>query len=400
VSGIKQCALVLSALGIQMAGERLPQQGGWGSRAVTDFHERVLGLFDRDSASPLRDLTLPAAWWADPRIHPLRREITAALQRECAVGGGVPLGFADPRTARLLPLWRLICRDLRLVPKFVLCLENPALGAEAPADPLAGELAEFRWFVAMIDVFKNVNNDPLCIVHDDDWEGEAAPNLAKLTQFFGVSAEEVSVAATAELVEAIRRMPHAPTAEPRQPLMRSLYRWLCRYAQDTDAREQIGTIVHHFTVFQQLQRPVYRAFESLYNDHPVVREQEKTLAHATDEIAALRASIVHARQHGAESVTALEGAHAEAAERGAALEDAQAEIGSLRSNLEAEQAEIALLRSGVEATERSAAQSARRRAARLELTTAALASFRSALADIGTPVPAPPSDVENPAAAL
>ena len=69
-------------------------------------------------------------------------------------------GFKDPRTVRLMPVWHQIFNELKLAPKFVLCLRNPAqvarsLHARDGLDPANGE---YRWLVHMIDFYRYASN--------------------------------------------------------------------------------------------------------------------------------------------------------------------------------------------------------------------------------------------------
>jgi hypothetical protein len=66
---------------------------------------------------------LPVAWWADPRVAEVRREIAGFLERRM---GNAYFGFKDPRTVRLMPMWHQIINELRLTPKIVFCLRKPA----------------------------------------------------------------------------------------------------------------------------------------------------------------------------------------------------------------------------------------------------------------------------------
>src|SRR5215467_2069349 len=111
-SGTSLCSHILSAMGIDMADDidAVPSnaKGHWERLEIMEFHERILRLFNRDFFSPLHDFPLPAAWWADPRVCQIRREIVAFLASRMGDGH---FGFKDPRTVRLMPLWHQIFND-------------------------------------------------------------------------------------------------------------------------------------------------------------------------------------------------------------------------------------------------------------------------------------------------
>ncbi|HKD35643.1 MAG TPA: hypothetical protein VKB78_02555, partial [Pirellulales bacterium] len=140
-SGTSLCSHIISALGVDMA-DKIPgpgnpaptpdnPRGHWERWEIVEFHDRILGLLNRDYSGRFHDFELPVAWWADPRVQALRREIVEFLKRRI---GPMPFGFKDPRTARLLPLWLQIFKELNLAPKFVLCLRNPAQVARSLRD--------------------------------------------------------------------------------------------------------------------------------------------------------------------------------------------------------------------------------------------------------------------------
>ena len=126
-SGMSLCAHILSAMGIDMADEISAHPSNprnqWERWEIVEFHDRILRLFNRAYFGPFHDLALPVAWWTDPRVSDIRREIVAFLRERM---GDSYFGFKDPRTVRLMPIWHHIVNDLNLAPKVVLCLRHPS----------------------------------------------------------------------------------------------------------------------------------------------------------------------------------------------------------------------------------------------------------------------------------
>src|SRR6516164_9400183 len=95
-SGTSLCSHILSALGIDMAdtipgpGATSPRpenpRGHWERWEIVEFHDRILSLFNRDYFGRLHDLALPVAWWADPSVVQIRREIVAFLEKRMGNG--------------------------------------------------------------------------------------------------------------------------------------------------------------------------------------------------------------------------------------------------------------------------------------------------------------------------
>jgi hypothetical protein len=146
----------------------------------------MLDLFDGGYHSPRHDLPLPNGWWVDPRVRALQAEIKALLRQQMA--GGKPFGFKDPRSARLLPMWRQIFRSLDLAPKFVLCLRNPAQVARSLTvrDELDAELDGYCWLVYMTDILSELRNTEICLVEYEYRFPNPALSPTKLQAFLGV----------------------------------------------------------------------------------------------------------------------------------------------------------------------------------------------------------------------
>src|SRR6266446_3915350 len=151
-SGTSLCSHLLSALGVDMAdsiGVNLGNdRGHWERWEIVEFHDRILRLFNRDYGGQFHDFALPVAWWADPRVAEIRREIVAFLEKRM---GNSYFGFKDPRTVRVMPLWHQVFSELKLAPRIVLCLRNPAqIGRSLKArEGLNPEIGEYRWLVHM-----------------------------------------------------------------------------------------------------------------------------------------------------------------------------------------------------------------------------------------------------------
>src|SRR6516164_6511522 len=89
-SGTSLCSHILSALGVDMTDKIAGPgaialspdnlRGHWERWEIVEFHDRILRLFNRDYFGHFHDFALPVAWWADPRVAQIRREIAAFLE--------------------------------------------------------------------------------------------------------------------------------------------------------------------------------------------------------------------------------------------------------------------------------------------------------------------------------
>jgi hypothetical protein len=385
-SGTSLCSHLLSALGVDMADKIAGPgnasvtpdnpRGHWERWEIVEFHNRILGLFNRDYLGRFHDFALPVAWWADPRVAQIRREIVAFLESRMDDGY---FGFKDPRTVRLLPVWHQIFNELKLAPKLVLCLRNPAqvarsLYARDTLDPANGE---YRWLAYMIDFYRYASNFDCCAVEYEEWFDDPAANIEKLRKFLDLpwqQSESDLALLLSDLIDPTARHDDPEYREANQPLVRSLYKLASRAAQDGEARDQIAYIVSQFVGFQQLQRPFQRAFEDIAKTaakFPEVEQAAITLRAAVDESEAVaeasnaRAAAVEGRL--AEALAEIEQQRAQIAEIGGELQAAQADaavrmadlaqaqrVGQERTDAAAVmQAEVARLREALAHAERA-----------------------------------------------
>jgi len=329
-SGTSLCSHILSALGVDMA-DRIPgpgatsphpsnPRGHWERWEIVEFHDRILGLFNRDYLERFHDFALPVAWWADPRVVQIRHEIVAFLQQRM---GETYFGFKDPRTVRLMPVWHQIFNELKLAPRVVLCLRNPAQVARSlyAREGLDPEIGEYRWLVHMIDFFRYTSQYELCMVEYEEWFSNPSINLEKLQKFLDLPWQQSEAdlgLLLSGIIDPALRHDDSNHSEAGQPLIRTLYKLLGRAGQNGD-RDQIASVVSQFVSFQQLQRPFLQVFEGVAKVAAKYPEIEQ-------EAAALRAA-VHERE------AIVDAADARAASAEGRLADALAEIEQRRTQI-------------------------------------------------------------------
>jgi Methyltransferase domain len=266
-SGASLCSQMLGVLGVDMVNVNPEPEtpcadhglaNGGSEQQLGSLHDRILALFNRAASGPFYDLALPVAWWADPRVAPIRRDITGFLKNRMGEGY---FGFADSRTVRLLALWQQIFGELKLAPKIVLCLRNPALAAGSlhAADGLEPEIGEYRWFVHMTDFFRYVGKLEYCVIEYESWFDNPAANFIKLRNFLDLEWNQSEV--DLDLVLSSIVAPAVPQEdvygrEARQPVVRSFYKLVRDPGDDSVNRDRRQYIVSQFASFQQLQKPL------------------------------------------------------------------------------------------------------------------------------------------------
>lgn len=366
-SGTSLCAHVLSALGIDMSDEIGPHpsnaKGHWERPEIVRLHDRILDGFNRGFYSPYHDFSLPVAWWANPRVGEVRREIIAFLTGRM---GEAAFGFKDPRTARLLPVWHQIFSELDLEPKIIFCLRNPGQVARSlhARDGIDDDAGELRWFAYVIDFFRYSRNCDIRILEYETWFEDPKQNLTKLRNFIepswlqrGLDPDQLIAA----IIDDRLRHDDREHRRARLPLVRSLYALARRADRDPAAREQILAIAAQYVGFDQMQAGFQRAFERSTELSLQLPALEQEVAALKEALAQRDAAVADAHARAEESAArAEESAARESAavaklERQLALAGPQ-RIAAQRSAAEAVHVELSRLREAVAEAEAEACE--------------------------------------------
>jgi hypothetical protein len=377
-SGTSLCSHVLSVLGVDMADQIAPpgyeepapdnQRGHWERWEIVTFHDRILELFNRGYATPFHDFPLPVAWWADPRIADIRREIAAFLEKRM---GNRYFGFKDPRTVRLMPVWHQLVNELGLAPKILFCLRNPAQVARSlhVREGLPVENGEYRWLSYVVDFFRDIRGLEFCTIEYEAWFEDPALNLLKLRNFLDLPAQQADVdLAIWEIIDPELRHDDLRGGEARQPLVRSVYKLARRAEHDPAARDQVQNVAAQFRSFQQLQGAFQRAFErtaaiaerlpSVEQEAAALRERVAAAASEEERANAAEAGLAEALAQIEAQRSRLTGIERELDDRTASLQRAEQEAAEAGTAVAAAQSEIVALREAVMAAEHETRQSA------------------------------------------
>jgi hypothetical protein len=186
-SGTSLCAHVLHAMGVDMAdtpgASPANAKGHWERARINDLNDEVLALFGRGWAHSSHVLALPEHWASDPRVLAVQDRLVAFLRP--LVGGA--FGFKDPRTARLMTMWRRVFSALEARPRFVFCVREPAQVVRSllARDRMMEGQAEYRWLIYNAAAVAGVGGDPVCIVSYEDWFERPVEIAGRLAAFVG-----------------------------------------------------------------------------------------------------------------------------------------------------------------------------------------------------------------------
>jgi len=180
-SGTSLLAAILSALGVDL-GDRLLRapvpdnaMGYWEHEGIVAAQEAILAALGRDWHLPQGTLPFPPGWPARDDVRAERARLRAILVTETARagpgGGAAPWGFKDPRTMRLLPLWRDLFAELGLRPAYVLAIRHPSAvaGSLASRDAMPPARAELLWLQHTLDALAECGSDLAAVVPYDRW---------------------------------------------------------------------------------------------------------------------------------------------------------------------------------------------------------------------------------------
>jgi hypothetical protein len=224
-SGTSLCANLLHAIGVDMADAAAPSpdnlRGHWERPRINDLNEQVFSLFGRAWSDAAHSLALPEGWLDDGRVQSIGAALADVLIQ--ARGRPRPYGFKDPRTARLLPLWRQVFDAARVTPRYVFCIRNPAQVARSISarDRMARDQAEYRWLIYNGAAVAELGAAPVCLVPYEHWFTEPEATARRIAAFVGVPAPPAGL--VAGIVDPGLRHDDAALA-PARPLARRLHR--------------------------------------------------------------------------------------------------------------------------------------------------------------------------------
>jgi hypothetical protein len=175
-SGTSMLARLLAAQGLPLGSTLLDRpardnrHGYWEQAEIVAVQEALLDGCDRTWHGPNGLEPLPEGWLQAPATRAAKARLTGIVAREIALAGGL-WGFKDPRSLRLLPLWREIIADLALEPVFILAARAP--GAVAASlmrrNRMSRRFAEALWAAHTIDALTGTGPELAAVIDYDGW---------------------------------------------------------------------------------------------------------------------------------------------------------------------------------------------------------------------------------------
>ena len=176
-SGTSLVANLLTALGVDLGGNLLAadehnESGYWEQKEINQIQERLLRQLAQHDIGPGWMNPFPLVWdrLSRPECQDDIHRLKLVLRNEMAAAKGV-FGFKDPRTSRLLPVWKRIFAELGVEPRYLLAIRTPnAVAASlAKRNEMPAEQAELLWLLHNLDAVQDAGEELRLVLDYDRW---------------------------------------------------------------------------------------------------------------------------------------------------------------------------------------------------------------------------------------
>ena len=203
-SGTSLTMSVLQSLGIDCGAALIPAGRGnvagfWENREIVAVQEELLTAMDRVWHGPRGTFPLPGNWLQSPAAARAKKRLVGIVEKGISESDGI-WGFKDPRTCRLLPLWREVFRETDVEPVFILSVRHPSAVSASLArhNGMSLQRGRLAWLVHNLDVLRYCGDDLLLVADYDQLVEHTALEVERLAQALGsfssVSAEQKAAA--------------------------------------------------------------------------------------------------------------------------------------------------------------------------------------------------------------
>ncbi|WP_165855395.1 glycosyltransferase [Marinobacter sp. JSM 1782161] len=182
-SGTSLLMNLASSLGVSVSGDLVGpnetnKKGAFEDTNILKKSRSILRYFNRNG-SALSFLPMPDNW-LDSQFTKDSREILQA-HVESEMRRSHFWGFKEPVTAKLLPLWKRIFKDLDVHPLYLVSLRRPSEVAESfkKAYGVPAEISSLIWISRYTDAILNAGSE-LYIYDYDDWFSKTDQTIERL----------------------------------------------------------------------------------------------------------------------------------------------------------------------------------------------------------------------------
>jgi tetratricopeptide (TPR) repeat protein len=174
-SGTSLLTNLLTVLGVDvgtnlLAANQGNEAGYWENESIYRTQDALMNFIAQDWGEYGFAYPVRIDWNRLPEMREFQERLISIVRTEMAAAKGI-WGFKDPRTCRLLPLWKQIFAELDLEPLYVLAIRDPAVVVDSllklyPLDALHGELV---WLLYNLDAIRDAGEELRIVVDYDRW---------------------------------------------------------------------------------------------------------------------------------------------------------------------------------------------------------------------------------------
>jgi len=292
-SGTSLCANFLAALGVDMAetpgASPANARGHWERHRLCDLHDEVFAMHGGTWMAAGHNLALPDNWPTAPGIAGIKRRIVEYMSPVLASAELV--GFKDPRTTRVLPLWNDLFDRLGVEPRFIFCVRAPAQVARSLEARDRSERAEgeYRWLMYNAHGLHGLGTRPVRIIPYEDWFTKPLATAERLARWVypdrSPSRKALQALVAGVLDPGLRHDPPDPLTEG--TAARTLHAMILAAAADDAVPPPLLAYAAHFVAFEQSVRPLLREAITL---RASVAEQNRVIRDLQAAVQSLRQS--------------------------------------------------------------------------------------------------------------
>jgi hypothetical protein len=271
--GLSILSRTLHALGVDMLegeeGDLWSGEGDhWARPWITELNDAILAALGREIGKPTHALPFPAGWWRRSAIQKIRRDIVQALGDALASDGDL-WGFADLRTARLLPVWQDVFDELGLNPIYLWAVGDPSRAARTSSGRSQGQraasMAEVGWFTYNADIFKYAGDRIATVIDEAEWRNDPQPLMERLVARLQLRWRGTRFDLFETVSAVLGRHEDEPDrpqrVAPSLPLAQVLHRSILAMENDPDARARAAGLVESAELLRPLIAPFLPALE-------------------------------------------------------------------------------------------------------------------------------------------
>ena len=164
----------------------------WENACVVAIHEELLRRLDRHWSACTGSFPLPPTVWASPAVVQARVALTGYVRDQLEQTDSL-WGVKDPRTARLLPMWRDILADVGAEPLYLIATRPPgptmaSFGAKAG---VPANWAEALWWRTYAEILEGTPAASRVIVDFEEWFDTPDAAARRVAALLGSDADRV-----------------------------------------------------------------------------------------------------------------------------------------------------------------------------------------------------------------